>query len=95
MAQTYRKVVVQNLDDPAKMLELLNLLLIRRNREQDRPDAVSQNAVGESWRVIWVLDEQQFFHALLRHLLDVLFVPLKELEEAANNLGFDLHYVKV
>ena len=86
---------MQYLNDPAQVLKLLDLLLIRLDRKQDGPDAVSQNSVGECWRMVWVLDKQQFFHAFLGHLLDVRFVPLKELEEAANNLGLYLYDVKV
>jgi len=86
---------MQHLDDPAQVLELLDLLPIGRDRDQDGSDAVSKDTVGKGWRVVGVLDVQQLLHTFLGHLLDVLFVTLEELEKAADYLRFDLYDVKV
>ena len=95
LAQTRVEVVVEHLDDAAQVLELLKLLSVRADGHQYGANTVAQNSVRESGCVVRVLDLQQFFHALLRHLLDVFLISLEELEEDADNFGLDLNYVEV
>ena len=86
---------MQDLDDTPQVLELLDLLPVGRDGDEDRPHAITQNAVREGGRVEWVLDLKQLLHALLGHLLDVPLVALEELEENADDLGLHLDDVKV
>lgn len=95
MTKSLSEVVVQYFDDSAQMLELLDLLPARCDRNEDGPDAVTEDPVRERWCVVRVLDVKQLLHAFFRHLLDVLLVPLEELKEDADYFSLDLNNVKV
>ena len=45
--------------------------------------------------MIWILNLKQLLHAIFRHLLDVLLVSLKELEEDADHLGLHFDNIEI
>ena len=94
IAQSLRKVVVQDLYDAAQVLELLNLLASWRDRNEYWPHTVSQYAIWEGRCLMRILNCQKSLHALLGHLLDVFLIALEELEEDANYFGLDLDCIE-
>ena len=94
IAQALREIVVQDLYNAAQVLELLNLLTSRSDRNEYWSHTVSQYAIGKGRCLMRILNRQQSLHAFLGHLLDVFLVALEELEEDANYLGLDLDSVE-
>ena len=45
--------------------------------------------------MIWILNLKQLLHTILRHLLDVFLVSLKELEEDADHFCFHFDDIEI